>query len=62
LNRPRSLTFELAPLDPSGKPLFSAINEVHPASRRQRTSLRLMIHVRDIRADGAAAVAGIALG
>jgi len=49
LSRPRSLTFELAPLDPSGEPLFCAIHEVRFARRGQRTRLWLTIGVHRAR-------------
>jgi uncharacterized protein YndB with AHSA1/START domain/DNA-binding transcriptional ArsR family regulator len=62
LSRPRSLRFELAPLDPSGQPLFRAVHEVRLAQRGQRTRLALTIHVRDVQREAAPAVAGIALG
>jgi uncharacterized protein YndB with AHSA1/START domain/DNA-binding transcriptional ArsR family regulator len=62
LNRPRSLTFELAPLDPTGEPLFSAINEVQLTRRGQRTELRLTIRVSNIQIQGAPALAGIPFG
>lgn len=62
LSRPRSLSFELAPLDPNGKPLFSAIHEVRLARRGQRTTLGLAIRVSDIQTRAAPAVAGITLG
>lgn len=62
LARPRSLSFELAPLDPKGEPLFSAIHDVRFARRGQRTGLGLTIRVRHIGAHAAPAVAGIALG
>jgi uncharacterized protein YndB with AHSA1/START domain/DNA-binding transcriptional ArsR family regulator len=62
VSRPRSLTFELAPLDPSGEPLFSAVHEVRLARRGQRTGLGLTIRASDIQAEAAPAVAGIALG
>jgi uncharacterized protein YndB with AHSA1/START domain len=62
VSRPRSLTFELAPLDPSGEPLFSAVNEVRLKPRGPRTALRLTIRVSNVQAQGAPAVAGIALG
>lgn len=62
LSRPRSLSFELAPLDPNGKPLFSAINAVRLARRGQRTRLGLTIQVSSVRPQAAPAVAGIAIG
>lgn len=62
LSRPRSLTFELAPLDPSGEPLLSAINEVRLAPRGRRTRLELRVRVSYVQAQAAPAVAGIELG
>jgi uncharacterized protein YndB with AHSA1/START domain/DNA-binding MarR family transcriptional regulator len=62
LSRPSALTFELAPLDPSGQPLFSALNEVRLTRRGRVTQLRLTIRVSDVRAEAAPAVAGIAFG
>ena len=62
LSRPSSLTFQLAPLDPTGGPLFCAVHEVRLARRRQGTRLALIIHVSDVKAQGAPAVAGIAFG
>jgi uncharacterized protein YndB with AHSA1/START domain/DNA-binding transcriptional ArsR family regulator len=62
LSRPRSLSFELAPLDPGGEPLFRAVHEVRLARRPQQTRLALTIHVSDVQAQAAPAVAGIALG
>jgi uncharacterized protein YndB with AHSA1/START domain/DNA-binding transcriptional ArsR family regulator len=62
LSRPNSLAFELAPLDPSGEPLFSATNEVQLARRGRRTKLRLTIRVTNIQFQGAPALAGIPFG
>jgi uncharacterized protein YndB with AHSA1/START domain/DNA-binding transcriptional ArsR family regulator len=62
LSRPRSLSFELAPLDTSGQPLFHAVHEVLLAQRRQQTRLALTIHLSGVPAEAAPAVAGIALG
>jgi uncharacterized protein YndB with AHSA1/START domain len=62
LSRPRSLSFELAPLGTSGKPLFRAIHEVRLAQRGQQTRLELTIHLSDVEAEAAPAVAGIPLG
>lgn len=62
LSRPRSLSFELAPLDPSGEPLFRAVHEVRLAQRGKQTRLALTIQVSDVQAQAAPAVAGIALG
>jgi uncharacterized protein YndB with AHSA1/START domain/DNA-binding transcriptional ArsR family regulator len=62
LTRPRSLSFELAPLDTSGEPLFRAVHEVRLAQRGQQTRLALAIRLSDVPAEAAPAVAGIALG
>jgi uncharacterized protein YndB with AHSA1/START domain/DNA-binding transcriptional ArsR family regulator len=62
LSRPRSLTFDLAPLDPRGEPLFRAVHDLRLAQRRQQTRLTLTIHVSDVPREAAPAVAGIALG
>jgi uncharacterized protein YndB with AHSA1/START domain/DNA-binding transcriptional ArsR family regulator len=62
LSRPSSLSFELAPLDPGGEPLFRAVHEVRIARHRQQTRLTLTIHVSDVQAHAAPAIAGIALG
>lgn len=62
LSRPRCLSFELAPLDPSGEPLFRAVHEVRLARRGQHTTLSLTIHLSDVRGEAAPAVAGIAPG
>jgi uncharacterized protein YndB with AHSA1/START domain/DNA-binding transcriptional ArsR family regulator len=62
VSRPRAMTFELAPLDANGDPLFSAINEVQLARRGQRTELRLTIGVSNIQIQGASALAGIPFG
>jgi uncharacterized protein YndB with AHSA1/START domain/DNA-binding transcriptional ArsR family regulator len=62
LSRPRSLSFELAPLDPGGEPLFRAVHEVRLAQRAQQTRLTLTIHLSDVPSEAAPAAAGIALG
>jgi uncharacterized protein YndB with AHSA1/START domain/DNA-binding transcriptional ArsR family regulator len=62
LNRPRSLSFELAPLDRTGEPLFHAVHEVRLAQRGRETRLTLTIHLSGVRAEAAPAVAGIGLG
>jgi uncharacterized protein YndB with AHSA1/START domain/DNA-binding transcriptional ArsR family regulator len=62
LSCPSSLSFELAPLDTSGKPLFCAVHEVRLAQRGQQTKLALTIHLSDVPAEAAAVVAGIAIG
>jgi uncharacterized protein YndB with AHSA1/START domain/DNA-binding transcriptional ArsR family regulator len=62
LSRPRSLTFEFAPLDPRGAPLFSALHELRLTPRAQRTTLRLTIRLSNVPAQAAPAVAGIPFG
>lgn len=62
LSRPRSLSFELAPLATSGEPLFRAVHDVRLAPRGQQTRLALTIRLSDVPAEGAPAVAGIQLG
>jgi uncharacterized protein YndB with AHSA1/START domain/DNA-binding transcriptional ArsR family regulator len=62
LSHPRSLSFELAPLDASGEPLFRAVHELRLAQRGQQTRLALTIHLSEVPADAAPAVAGIPLG
>jgi uncharacterized protein YndB with AHSA1/START domain len=62
LSRPRSLSFELAPLDAAGQPLFHAVHEVRLAPRGQQTRLTLTIHLSDVPREAAPAIAGIALG
>jgi uncharacterized protein YndB with AHSA1/START domain/DNA-binding transcriptional ArsR family regulator len=62
LSRPHALTFELAPLDPPGEPLFRAVHEVRLAQCGKHTTLVLRIHVSDVRAEAPPAVAGIAIG
>jgi uncharacterized protein YndB with AHSA1/START domain/DNA-binding transcriptional ArsR family regulator len=62
LSRPRSLSFELAPLDTRGKPLFRAVHDVRLAQWMQQTRLTLTIHLSGVPAEAAPAVAGIPLG
>jgi uncharacterized protein YndB with AHSA1/START domain/DNA-binding transcriptional ArsR family regulator len=62
LRRPRSMSFELAPVDTSGEPLFHAVHEVRLVQRGQQTRLALTIHLSEVPAEAAPAVAGISLG
>lgn len=62
LTRPRSLSFELAPLDPSGEPLLCAIHQVRLTRRGHSTRLGLTIRVSGIQTQAAPALAGITLG
>ena len=49
----RSLSFELAPLDTSGEPLFGAVHEVRLAQHGQQTKLTLTIHLSAVPAEAA---------
>jgi uncharacterized protein YndB with AHSA1/START domain len=62
LSRPRALTFELAPHDPGGTPLFKAVHHVRLEPSGQATRLRLTIRVSGVQPQAAPAVAGIAIG
>jgi uncharacterized protein YndB with AHSA1/START domain/DNA-binding transcriptional ArsR family regulator len=62
LRRPRSLTFELAPVDARGAPLFSAVNDLRLTRSGQQTRLELTVRVSAVRREAAPAVAGIQLG
>jgi uncharacterized protein YndB with AHSA1/START domain/DNA-binding transcriptional ArsR family regulator len=62
LKRPRSLTFELAPLDGEGRPLFSAVHEVRIGRRGEGSRLTMSVEVRDVRPEAAPALAGMEPG
>jgi uncharacterized protein YndB with AHSA1/START domain/DNA-binding transcriptional ArsR family regulator len=62
LDRPRALSFELAPLDISGEPLFRAVHDIRLTRRERQTKLTLTIRLSDVPAQAAPAAAGIALG
>lgn len=62
LRRPERLSFELAPVDREGVPLFSAVHEVELSQRDAGTKLFLTVRVSDARPEAAPAVAGMALG
>jgi uncharacterized protein YndB with AHSA1/START domain/DNA-binding transcriptional ArsR family regulator len=62
LSRPRSLIFELAPLDTAGQPLFHAVHEVRLTPRGQQTRLALTIHLSDVPREAVPAIAGIPIG
>jgi uncharacterized protein YndB with AHSA1/START domain/DNA-binding transcriptional ArsR family regulator len=63
VRRPHHLSFELAPVDLRGEPLFHAAHEVRlEAQRGQQTGLVLTIEVTGVDAQAAPAVAGIPLG
>ena len=57
-----ALSFELAPLGPSGAPLFSATYRVRLAQQDGRTKVTLTIKLRDAIAAAAPAIAGLSPG
>ncbi len=62
VREPERLAFDLAPLLPDGRPLFSARYEVTLAERTRRTWLTLHIRITDARVEAAPAIAGIRFG
>jgi len=62
LRPPAALTFEMTPVDAAGVPLFTSVNEVRLAPRRDGTRLTMAIRVRDARPEAAPALAGMAPG
>lgn len=62
LHRPRTLSFELAPLDRDGTGLFSAVHDVELAPLDAGTRLSVTIRVTDARPEAAPALAGLDLG
>jgi uncharacterized protein YndB with AHSA1/START domain/DNA-binding transcriptional ArsR family regulator len=62
LREPSVLSFELAPLDPSGQPLFSAVHRLSLQPSGRRTELALVIRVSGVRPEAAPAVAGMEPG
>jgi uncharacterized protein YndB with AHSA1/START domain len=62
LERPRALSFELAPLGPDGKPLFSAVHRVRFVSQQGGTRISLTIRLGDATPAAAAAIAGLRPG
>lgn len=62
VDAPRRLSFELAPFDDAGQPLFSVIQEVSLTPRGRRTRLTIRMSVTDPTPDAAPAIAGIPLG
>jgi uncharacterized protein YndB with AHSA1/START domain len=58
----RALSFELAPLDPTGRPLFTALHHLRLTERGAETALSLRIEVGEITPAGAPALAGIRIG
>lgn len=59
---PSVLSFELAPLDASGQPLFSAVHRLTLQPSGRRTDLALAIRVSGVRPEAAPAVAGMEPG
>jgi uncharacterized protein YndB with AHSA1/START domain len=62
LEPPRALSFELAPLDAAGKPLFSALHRLRLTERDAGTALSLEIDVDGITPAAAPALAGLQIG
>lgn len=62
LNRPHSLSFDLAPLDTRGRRHFAASYDVRLRRHRGDTELRLRITVSNARREAAPVVAGLAIG
>jgi uncharacterized protein YndB with AHSA1/START domain/DNA-binding transcriptional ArsR family regulator len=62
LRRPRSLSFELAPLDGDGRPLFAAAHDVRIGRRGDGTKVTMSVDVRDVRPEAAPALAGMEPG
>jgi uncharacterized protein YndB with AHSA1/START domain/DNA-binding transcriptional ArsR family regulator len=62
LKRPSSLSFELAPMGPTGTPLFDARHTVRLTPRAQMTALSLTIRITHLTPDAIPAVAGMRLG
>jgi uncharacterized protein YndB with AHSA1/START domain len=59
---PRTLSFELAPLDPDAAPLFAALHRVGLVPRRGRTTVMLAIRVRAVAPGAVPALAGMRIG
>ena len=62
LAKPTALSFDLAPVDASGLPLFQGRHEVHLTNRGAGTGLTLSIAVHDLVPGAAPAVAGLTPG
>lgn len=58
----RALSFELAPLDAHGSPLFSALHHLRLTARGAGTALTLKIEVGELTPGAAPAVAGLSIG
>jgi uncharacterized protein YndB with AHSA1/START domain/DNA-binding transcriptional ArsR family regulator len=62
LSPPDALSFELAPLGPDKRPLFSALHRVRLTERGANTKLSLTITVTNVTPGAAPALAGVRLG
>ena len=62
LSPPSGLSFELAPIDPTGQPLFDARHTVRLSRRDQGTPLSLTIRIAHLTPAAIPAVAGLRLG
>jgi uncharacterized protein YndB with AHSA1/START domain/DNA-binding transcriptional ArsR family regulator len=62
LEKPRALSFELGPLGPDGKPLFSAVHRVRLAAHPRGTRISLTIRLGDATPAAAPAIAGLRPG
>jgi uncharacterized protein YndB with AHSA1/START domain len=62
LEKPRALSFELGPVGPGGKTLFSAVHRVRLATRAQGTTISLTIKLGEATPAAAPAIAGLLPG
>jgi len=62
LEKPRRLSFELAPLGAGGKPLFSAVHRVRLATQPRGTTISLTVKLGDVSPATAPAIAGLRPG
>lgn len=62
VDRPRELDFQLSPLGPDGAPLFATRFELRLRPAGRATRLDLAMHVSDVSADAAPALAGLEIG
>lgn len=62
LHEPKSLSFELAPLDEQARPLFDAVFDVQLVDRGASTRLTMTIEVTNATSEATVALAGIEMG
>jgi uncharacterized protein YndB with AHSA1/START domain/DNA-binding transcriptional ArsR family regulator len=62
LDRPRALSFQLAPLGPGGGPLFTATHDVRIARRGRASDVDMVVRVTDAVPAAAPALAGLRIG